>query len=435
MKRIKMKWLALCVTCFVFAISGVGSEAALGNTVKEAPDLVPVYYIDADTQETIYSETMRVEDIMKNNCFYEPPYLYQSNQGERYTLDVDHTDNCFETKYVNRAEYQPIYVHYKKGSPDQGKTAVKIRMLLSPSEEWRSNLIGIKYIDDLWVGSSYSCQPDPELGDVYVYQFDQFIYDEKNTANQLEISSLSENADENEITVYYTGRFFKHSRWINIYYYDAKTEELLKVSGEGIVVEDWKGAVVDALFRGKDGKRYVFDGADKRNVLNICDMEEKREYSVSAYYRQLINLQYEAGEGKCQTAAEVFKRDQMIADLPVPIREGYLFAGWFTQKTGGVQVKEGGTVDFDKDQTLFARWTKLASEDGESFEQADPDDRNTPLVQSIKISFHAGKGRCRNVPEKSDNRAAAASGEGRFFVYRMVYTKVGRKRGKSRRKG
>ncbi|MGN1208485.1 MAG: InlB B-repeat-containing protein, partial [Christensenellales bacterium] len=45
--------------------------------------------------------------------------------------------------------------------------------------------------------------------------------------------------------------------------------------------------------------------------------------------------------------------------LPAPVRDGYAFSGWFTQATGGTQVKPSTTVTSSTAHELFAHWKKL----------------------------------------------------------------------------
>ena len=54
---------------------------------------------------------------------------------------------------------------------------------------------------------------------------------------------------------------------------------------------------------------------------------------------------------------EVIK-GQMYGDLPTPAREGYTFAGWFTDATAGTQVTASTIVELTADQTLYAHWTQ-----------------------------------------------------------------------------
>ena len=45
--------------------------------------------------------------------------------------------------------------------------------------------------------------------------------------------------------------------------------------------------------------------------------------------------------------------------LPVPSYAGYDFAGWYTEKDGGIEIKEDTTVTVFGTQTLYAHWTPI----------------------------------------------------------------------------
>ena len=48
--------------------------------------------------------------------------------------------------------------------------------------------------------------------------------------------------------------------------------------------------------------------------------------------------------------------DQTYGPLPQPDRSGYTFLGWFTQPSGGLEVKAEDKVQITEKQTLFAHW-------------------------------------------------------------------------------
>jgi len=51
---------------------------------------------------------------------------------------------------------------------------------------------------------------------------------------------------------------------------------------------------------------------------------------------------------------------QPYGTLPVPAgRQGYIFAGWYTEASGGTQVKSDTTVTLTADQILHAHWTPI----------------------------------------------------------------------------
>lgn len=43
-------------------------------------------------------------------------------------------------------------------------------------------------------------------------------------------------------------------------------------------------------------------------------------------------------------------------ELPTPVKEGYVFAGWYTNETGGIMVTDKSRYRFDRDSTLYAHW-------------------------------------------------------------------------------
>ncbi len=49
--------------------------------------------------------------------------------------------------------------------------------------------------------------------------------------------------------------------------------------------------------------------------------------------------------------------DQPYGELPTPTKQGYDFAGWFTEKAGGEQILTESSVSIAANQTLYAHWT------------------------------------------------------------------------------
>jgi len=59
------------------------------------------------------------------------------------------------------------------------------------------------------------------------------------------------------------------------------------------------------------------------------------------------------------TYAEVFDTNGALVNpaQPIPIREGYIFTGWWTEAVGGVKVISTDTFLSNEDHTLYAQWT------------------------------------------------------------------------------
>ena len=63
---------------------------------------------------------------------------------------------------------------------------------------------------------------------------------------------------------------------------------------------------------------------------------------------------FDAAGGSVTSASVIVEEGSEIGTLPVPVREGYEFLGWYTQANGGVQVTAADKVK--EDMTLYAHW-------------------------------------------------------------------------------
>ena len=69
---------------------------------------------------------------------------------------------------------------------------------------------------------------------------------------------------------------------------------------------------------------------------------------------------FDANEGKVSPSSIKTDKDGVLAGkLPVPTRDGYDFAGWYTLAEGGEKVTE--ETRFNKNTTIYAHWTKKNS--------------------------------------------------------------------------
>lgn len=66
---------------------------------------------------------------------------------------------------------------------------------------------------------------------------------------------------------------------------------------------------------------------------------------------------FNANGGTTPTASKTVTYGSTYGTLPTPTRDGYTFAGWFTAKSGGTQVKASTAVSITANQTLYAHWT------------------------------------------------------------------------------
>ena len=63
------------------------------------------------------------------------------------------------------------------------------------------------------------------------------------------------------------------------------------------------------------------------------------------------------GNGGSTPSSKSVTYDSTYGELPSSTQAGYTFAGWFTDASGGTEVKSDTKVKIIKDQTLYAHWT------------------------------------------------------------------------------
>ncbi len=82
--------------------------------------------------------------------------------------------------------------------------------------------------------------------------------------------------------------------------------------------------------------------------------------AVTLYAQWTVNtyvVTFDAQGGSVTPASKSVTYGQPYGSLPVPVRAGYRFDGWFTVATGGTQVTAETVVTVTAAQTLYAQWT------------------------------------------------------------------------------
>ena len=79
------------------------------------------------------------------------------------------------------------------------------------------------------------------------------------------------------------------------------------------------------------------------------------DFEVVNNGKNLLDVTFDACGGVTQMGRTVVQKGQNISWLPRATREGYLFAGWYTEPEGGQLVLRD--TEITSDMTLYARWT------------------------------------------------------------------------------
>lgn len=75
------------------------------------------------------------------------------------------------------------------------------------------------------------------------------------------------------------------------------------------------------------------------------------------FYVNRQTVLFDANGGSCETPNRIFELDVPYASFPEATREHHVFAGWWTEATGGERVLESDIVQAVEFRTLYAHWT------------------------------------------------------------------------------
>ena len=104
-------------------------------------------------------------------------------------------------------------------------------------------------------------------------------------------------------------------------------------------------------------------------VTSTTKMSAKKDHTLYAHWEKNNDPTYvvtfDANEGDLDSADATRKMQEgdKYGSLPVPAREGYVFDGWYTKKSGGSKVSKGDTFDGTENITLYAHWTEEEPEE------------------------------------------------------------------------
>ena len=322
---------------------------------------VAVYYRDADTDDIVYIEI--VSEVEQGESYsYEPPYVFRTEKGNAYILDTQNAGNEFYILHIGNAESENrITAYYKKGELPENETAVKVRCMAYDEQKGDSCLMGLYYIENLRVGDSYRYQPEGSYQPGYGFPWAVygFKFEEENADNRLTIDSLQADSEKNTVVVYYKEAYWHWQiRPADVYCVDSVTGETITILTAKAFIQD--GGVVsyepETSLVMEDGSRYEFDRENKKNVLYREDYG-----NILAYYRRVFTVRLDANGGICAENSRKVREGMEYGTLPVPVREGYVFDGWYTAAEGGERILASAKVSQNANavQTLYARWSKI----------------------------------------------------------------------------
>ncbi len=96
-----------------------------------------------------------------------------------------------------------------------------------------------------------------------------------------------------------------------------------------------------------------YSSTDKQQLVTITNDGVVVEFYYTA---DEYTVRLNANGGKVDTGNVTVTYGQTYADLPVPTRNGYVFAGWYTKLSGGMKIDENTKVTTSYYKNLYAHW-------------------------------------------------------------------------------
>ena len=108
-----------------------------------------------------------------------------------------------------------------------------------------------------------------------------------------------------------------------------------------------------------DGWRTAIDGGTQvtsETTVNLSDNQEL--FARWTLVRAVVT--FDANGGSVSPSSKEVTNGGTYGELPAPVRNGYVFDGWYTAVEGGTQVTAVNAVRLSDHQTLYAHWRKDA---------------------------------------------------------------------------
>lgn len=142
-------------------------------------------------------------------------------------------------------------------------------------------------------------------------------------------------------------------------------DSVIKIDYLAFSIRNTQVRVTLKCFSGSEAEQYA-----KKHNIRFESNREAYEYTIT----------FDANGGVCQgTTSLTGLEGKQIADmdfsLPVAIRDGYDFLGWYTEKRGGEELTDGAR--FNGNLTVYAQWEKNLS-DEETTESEKPSQPGKP---------------------------------------------------------
>lgn len=107
---------------------------------------------------------------------------------------------------------------------------------------------------------------------------------------------------------------------------------------------------------------YLFDGWYYNDEKWNFDRDTvKKEITLEARFVKVVTITFNVDDGIIDRSTQEIRIGSEIGELPTPVREGYIFRGWYLSGDSSYYNAILPTTTFEKDASLISRWEEDAS--------------------------------------------------------------------------
>ncbi|MGF6989667.1 putative repeat protein (TIGR02543 family) [Lachnospiraceae bacterium PM6-15] len=100
---------------------------------------------------------------------------------------------------------------------------------------------------------------------------------------------------------------------------------------------------------------YTSKTGDKK-ITSDSKVTITKNQNLYAQWSLVYTVTFNPNGGTVETKTKEVTKDSTYGALPIPVKSGYYFKGWYTSKTGNTKVTETTKVTLTKNQNLYAQW-------------------------------------------------------------------------------
>ncbi|MGN0379537.1 MAG: InlB B-repeat-containing protein [Butyrivibrio sp.] len=101
---------------------------------------------------------------------------------------------------------------------------------------------------------------------------------------------------------------------------------------------------------------YTKENGEGTRIVETTKVINEKDHTLYAFWSNSpVKIKFDSMGGNSVNSINVVY-DKAYGTLPTVSKSGYIFKGWYTEKTGGINITENSKVSVTGEQTLYAHW-------------------------------------------------------------------------------